>query len=227
MWPQVISGLSTFPSMWDTVHEKEPSWHWEVKTSKFGKPDSWSVMLSEKDLDHSRSRRTVPIKKMKSSLNFKLWRPVEGGLTTYFSWSIAFVSSASGTFGVHVPFEGHFSIGKCLILMKYDFPFFSFLGNFLSCVRPLYQAQQPRDFSPSFFFFFFFFFLVKFHSLEICIWIYAPFCRISISVKNYPFSILLLYNFCIKPFQFAVLVCVYFCILYPVHQTMNLFLHQC
>ena len=92
---------------------------------------------------------------MKSSLNFKLWRPVEGGLTTYFSWSIAFVSSASGTFGVHVPFEGHFSIGKCLILMKYDFPFFSFLGNFLSCVRPLYQAQQPREFSPIFFFFFF------------------------------------------------------------------------
>ena len=61
---------------------------------------------------------------------------------------------------MHVPFEGHFSIGKCLILMKYDFPFFSFLGNFfLSCVRPLYQAQQPREFSPSFFFFFFF--LVK------------------------------------------------------------------
>ena len=148
MWPQVISGLSTFPSMWDTVHEKEPSWNWEVKTSKFGKPDSWSVMLSEKDLDHSRSRRTVPIKKMKSSLNFKLWRPVEGSLTTYFSWSIAFVSSAPGTFGVHVPFEGHFSIGKCLILMNYDFPFFSFLGNIFCPVKTsLSSPTTQRVFS--------------------------------------------------------------------------------
>ena len=106
--------------------------------------------------------------------------------------------------------------------------FFFWVIFFLSCVRPLYQAQQPRDFSPSFFLFVcLFFFFGKNFSLEICLWIYAPFCRISISVKNYPFSILLLYNFCIKPFQFAVLVCVYFCILYPVHQTMNLFLHQC
>lgn len=33
--------------------------------------------------------------------------------------------------------------------------FFFWVIFFLSCVRPLYQAQQPRDFSPSFFFFFF------------------------------------------------------------------------
>ena len=54
------------------------------------------------------------------------------------------------------------------------FHFFLFLGNFfLSCVRPLYQAQQPRDFSPSFFFFFFFFF--KFFYVIICFLIYGLF----------------------------------------------------